>query len=132
MKRVKKALLYVALLVAIGAIVAQTANDPFVKSKLAALPFAQIAQASDVDRFAESFCFKDAEYMAPRLSGALAMPVEDLQMIFDSIGWDCHGIRALGVVHGEEGDEYFYAFNVGAYEIWWGITWVDGKAVDLE
>ena len=75
---------------------------------------------------------KDAKALLETSGGPVAMPIEDIQATLDRLSMTCTAVRSLGMVNGEAGPEYFFALNVGEFEIWYGLTIVDGKVVDVE
>lgn len=124
MKRIGLYVLFAAVLVAIGVLVYR---DPIVQSKLATI------QAGNVqDGYAQAICAGDADYLAAHSGGLYAMPIEEWRQIVASVNWTCSGVRYLGVVNGPAGPEYFYAMDIGDYELWYGLTVQGGKVVDIE
>lgn len=127
----KKALQYIALLAVVGFIVVTLANDPFVKSKVAALQPSNDPQ-SQVTTFATALCNKDVPTIMSFLGGHFAKwTVDDVKAANESIP-DCKSVRYLGAIRTQDGPEYFFALDVGDEDLWFGITFVDGKVINIE
>ena len=126
MKRVVSIVAVALLVVGIGF---KIYNDPEVQKRL---PANVATQTNNADRWATALCQRDAATLSRLSGGVIAGTVEEIEGILAGFSFTCSGSRLLGVVHGEYGDEYFYALNMGDYEVWYGLTLEDGLVIDVE
>lgn len=126
MKRVLSVLAVALLVVGIGY---RIYNDPEIQKRL---PANVAATTNNADRWATALCHRDAETLSRLSGGVMESTVEEVEGILAGFTFTCSGVRALGVVHGQGGNEYFFALNMGEYEVWYGLTLEDGLVVDVE
>jgi len=84
------------------------------------------------EQWAAALCARDAQTLSNLSGGVIAGTTEEIEETLAFFPFECTGVRALGVVHGQYGDEYFFALDMGDYEVWYGLTVEDGLVVDVE
>lgn len=92
-----------------------------------------VSTPNTAEQWATALCARDAQTLSALSGGALTSTVEEVEGILAGFSFKCTGVRALGVVHGKSGDEYFFALNMGdAGEVWYGVFVEDGLVTDVE
>ena len=125
MKRILSVVAVALLVLGIGY---RIYNDPEVQKRLPTNT--SVSTTNTAERWANALCSKDAETVSILSGGYVAMSVEEVTAALQGFP-DCT-VRALGVVHGQYGDEYFFAIDMGEFEVWYGLTVEDGLVTGVE
>ena len=91
-----------------------------------------VSTPNTAEQWATALCQRDALTLSALSGGAMTSTPEEIEGILAGFSFECTGVRALGVVHGEYGDEWFFALDMGEFEVWYGVFVEDGLVVDVE